>query len=99
MQEEGNSESFAQDAPMSSVNFISRRATLFTPEDVCPLPKAPPRKNASEKGCKRVKSTVLTDTPIKNQLVSDIIEREKKKRKSKINKKGTANAKMQGVRK
>ncbi|KAK2707718.1 hypothetical protein QYM36_015420 [Artemia franciscana] len=74
----------------------SGRATLLTSEDIRPHPKAPPRKNFPGKGRKRVKSIVLTDTLTKNQLMANMIEREKKMKRSEINKKQKANVKNLG---
>ena len=49
-----------------------------TPEDVRPFTKAPPRKT-SQRGKKRGRSMILTDTPVKNAL-----EAEAAKRKTKV---------------
>ena len=49
---------------------------LPTPEDIRPYPEAGPRKPASKER-KRRKLTILTDTPVKQQL-----EREKNKAES-----------------
>lgn len=52
-----------------------------TPEEVRPLPKAPPRKNQSH-GRKPVKTKILTDTPNTTEIKEDFMQREIKRRKN-----------------
>lgn len=54
-------------------------STRLAPEDVRPLPKAPPRKLASRR--RKGQSLVLTDTPIKDDLIAEITQRSAKKQK------------------
>lgn len=58
----------------SSTNF------LVSPEQLLPFPKAGSRK-LSKKGRKKLKSAILTDTPIKNDIESELRLREEKKMK------------------
>lgn len=53
----------------------------FLPDSIRPHPKAGPRKQ-STKGWKRSETTVLTDTPVKEQLEA---EKSRSKAKRKIN--------------
>jgi hypothetical protein len=59
----------------------------FSPETVRPFPKAPPRK--AQKGRKRRKSTILTDTPEKMALEEEKKRARSNKRKSVPNAKKT----------
>ena len=68
----------------------------MTPEDIRPHPTALPRKKVPGKGRKRVESIVLTDTLTKNQHMANMIEREKKMKRSEMNKKQKANVKNLG---
>lgn len=52
---------------------------LITPEEIRPLPKAGERKKSGKGGRKPLKSSILTDTPIKNRLEQEAMERERKK--------------------
>lgn len=51
----------------------------FTPEEIRPFPKAPPRIAQSARGRKRGSSRILTDTPEKNKI-ENVIAKTKKRR-------------------
>lgn len=66
----------------------NEETAITPPEDVCPYPKAKPRK-ASNKGRKKGKSLILTSTPVKNSIEAKIqrkkdLEQEKLDRKKVI---------------
>ena len=65
-----------RDAP--ALGELPCRKQPRTPEDVRPFTKAPPRKT-NQRGKKRGRSMILTDTPVKNAL-----EAEAAKRKTKV---------------
>ncbi|XP_022829429.1 uncharacterized protein LOC111359389 [Spodoptera litura] len=48
---------------------LATTSNVFSPESVRPLPKAPPRKN-NQPNRRKIKSAVLTDTPIKNEIAA-----------------------------
>lgn len=74
------STSIVQSPPNTNVNVTSR----MTPEMVRPFPKASERSTKVTKR-KIVKSEVLTDTPVKNRIEMETLERENNPKKSKIN--------------
>jgi hypothetical protein len=67
------------------LKFAEVRTTpnIFSPESVRPLPKAAPRK-ATQQNRRKVKSAILTDTPVKDELAAIEAARQKKKYKSLI---------------
>ncbi len=58
---------------------------ITPPEDVCPYPKAKPRKE-SNKGRKKGKSLILTSTPVKNSIEAEI-QRKKDLEQEKVDRK------------
>ncbi|XP_069673708.1 uncharacterized protein [Periplaneta americana] len=52
--------------------------SAVTPQDIRPYPKAPPRKT-TRGGRKRATSRILTDSPVKNQLIKELKERTERK--------------------
>lgn len=56
----------------------------FSPETLRPLPKAPPRKK-NQTNRRKVKSAILTDTPVKNELAAIELARMEKKKVKKPN--------------
>lgn len=54
-------------ASTSHDTSVTAPASLFSPESLRPLPKAPPRKGTNRR---KVKSSVLTDTPVKDELAA-----------------------------
>ncbi|XP_031328877.1 uncharacterized protein LOC116159918 [Photinus pyralis] len=58
---------------------LSTSDEVFTPHIVKPYPKAPPRQTEN-KGRKKRKSTIYTDTPEKEAIQKEAEERERKKR-------------------
>lgn len=69
-----------QEERSSVSSALVKQATLISPELVRPFPKAPPRKT-NITGRKKGKTMVLTDTPIKDELVNELLERSRKKAK------------------
>lgn len=67
----------ANDPLTQSAALASTSNQPVTPEQVCPLPKAGPRKE-SNRGRKRRKAELLTDTPVKNLLAAERCKRTKK---------------------
>lgn len=84
-----------KNSPNLATNVISKasssRATLsteaavsFSPETLRPLPKAPPRKG-TQTNRRKVKSAILTDTPVKDELAAIEAARTAKKKVKKPN--------------
>lgn len=69
---------FASIVPVASTSFDTLSTTSFAPETVRPLPKAPPRKG-NQINRRKVKSAVLADTPVKDELAAIEAARSKKK--------------------
>ena len=61
------------------ISTTTEEKQVKTPEQIRPFPKALPRKNNSS-GKKRATSRVLTDTPVKESLQRDLLERAEKKK-------------------
>ena len=89
----------ANDAEFSSTLFENDQAHLseyISPANILPLPKAAPLKKKS--GCRRGKTRIFTDTPVKNEVAERARERNAKKTK-KSTRKLTLKAKKQLFRK
>lgn len=71
--------------PIECLDEPSTSSKHFSPEQVRPLPKAPPRKT-SNRGRKTRQSTVYTDTPEKAVIEEEAKERERKKRAKDVTK-------------
>ena len=69
----------SQPSPQGNKN---KPAEYYSPEVVRPYPKAAARKTAG-RGRRKGRTMVLTDTPVKSQLESELAEREAKKLKAK----------------
>jgi len=60
---------------------------IFSPKDILPFPKAPPRSsNLAIRGRKRAKSRILTETPEKAKIEEEFRQREEKKSKKSVEK-------------
>lgn len=71
-------------ASTSRDTSVTVTAILFSPETLRPLPKAPPRKG-NQINRRKVKSAILTDTPVKNELAAIEAARTAKKKVKKPN--------------
>jgi len=67
----------SQNSDNQPLPSTSRSVPEFSPETVRPLPKAPPRKNEN-RGKKKRKSTVYTETPEKEKIREEYEEKKKK---------------------
>lgn len=80
-------------SPARETENLTAKKFIITPEFVRPLPLAPPRKE-SNRGRKKGKSRILTDTPEKDEVYNAYISRRKttkkvtKEAKKKLKKKG-----------
>lgn len=87
--ETGMSTSPATKGATSSSSMVSLASTShvksFSPDVVRPLPKAPPRKN-SNRGRKKGKSAIYTDTPEKEAIRQEHEERERRKKAKSVKK-------------
>lgn len=73
--------------PSASLSLSGSSTFLVSPHQVLPLPKAGPRK-INRRGRKKLKSAILTDTPIKRDIEEELkLREEKKQRKESGNKK------------
>lgn len=68
-----------QEIPLPSTPKKSETIEIITPEHVRPYPKTLPRKNKNTR--KKIKSRVLTETPEKNKIEKETLEREERKNK------------------
>lgn len=66
--------------PTPSTSELIRSPNDFTPQDLRPYPKAGPRKNATSNR-RKVKSMVLTDTPVKQQMLKELEAKKKPPKK------------------
>lgn len=68
-----NSKEPANIEPVASTstvrNPLATQSNVFSPETIRPLPKAPPRK-ATQQNRRKIKSAVLTDTPVKDEIAA-----------------------------
>lgn len=69
-------------ARTSDIASIEPEKAYVSPKEIVPYPKAPPRKTKG--GRKRGSTKIITDTPERNALLAEIVEREKKKRKEPV---------------
>ncbi|CAH1959099.1 unnamed protein product [Acanthoscelides obtectus] len=72
------------EATPTSSEFVK---VVFSPENVRPFSKAPPRKGTM-KGRKKRKSAIYTDTPEKIEIEKEVEEREKKRVKRNLGSQG-----------
>jgi hypothetical protein len=80
--------SFEDVSKPSVSGLASNLKTHFSPSDLRPFPKAAKRMN-NRKSSKKRKSTILTDTPNKNEIEEDQQRRNAKKMKQLLKSKGT----------
>lgn len=71
------SEPIASTSRVTSTVVVA--ASKFSPETLRPLPKAPPRKG-TQQNRRKVKSAILTDTPVKDELAEIEAARKAKKK-------------------
>jgi len=71
-------------ASTSRDTSVTVTETPFSPEAIRPLPKAPPRKG-NQTNRRKVKSAILTDTPVKDELAAIEAARTAKKKVKKPN--------------
>lgn len=69
-------------SPVQTSDCKASTSAMVSPEDVRPYPKAKPRQIKINK--RRRKSQILTNTPIKKQLIDEMMERNKPKTKNKV---------------
>lgn len=79
-------------ASTSRDTSVTVTAIPFSPETLRPLPKAPPRKG-NQTNRRKVKSAVLTDTPVKDELAAIEAARTAKKKVKKLSFKETKTTK------
>ncbi|KAB0790097.1 hypothetical protein PPYR_15584 [Photinus pyralis] len=72
-------------SPQPSTSRSSKSGGHFTPQQIKPFPKAPARKQ--QKGRRKRKSEILTDTPVKAALEAEAEMRENRKKKAERTKK------------
>lgn len=74
------------DAPTFNSAMVAETSSFLSPEQVKPYPKYAP-KTGTRRGRKRGRSKILTETPEKNLIESEYLERERKKKAPTIKKK------------
>lgn len=74
--------------------IIPVMSNIISPYEVCPIPKAPPRKGNASRGRKKGRARILTDTPELNEIKEDKTKAMEKKRKKELQRTKTVKRKL-----